>query len=92
MKVTVLEALATSTGRFADLTAQAISGQLQSKSELIAAIDGVTVADVNAVSALKSFSSLLPGTTTFNQISFIISSNTGGEKSCFWKMVNWSCR
>lgn len=51
LKVSVLEELGTSSGRFADLVTQAVQGnQIHGKSELAAAIDSITVADVNAVS------------------------------------------
>lgn len=52
LKVTILEQLGTSSGRFDDLVAQTVRGEIQGKSELVAAIDAITVADVNAVSAL----------------------------------------
>lgn len=50
LKVIILEQLGTSNGRFDDLVAQAVRGEIQGKSELVAAIDAITVADVNAVS------------------------------------------
>lgn len=50
LKVNVLEELQSSNGRFSDLVAQALRGEISGKSELIAAIDAVSVADVNAVS------------------------------------------
>lgn len=50
LKVAILEQLNTSSGRFEDLVAQALRGEISGKSELIAAIDAVSVADVNAVS------------------------------------------
>lgn len=55
LKVTILEQLGTSSGRFEDLVAQAQRGAIQGKSELIAAIDAVSVADVNAVSVFVMF-------------------------------------
>lgn len=50
LKVNVLEELQSSSGRFDDLVAQSLRGEISGKSELIAAIDAVSVADVNAVS------------------------------------------
>lgn len=50
LKCNVLKELATPSGRFNDLVANALNGQIHGKSELIAAIDGVSVSDVNAVS------------------------------------------
>lgn len=51
LKVSVLEELGTTSGRFADLLTQAVQGsQFQGKSDLAAAIDSISVADVNAVS------------------------------------------
>lgn len=47
-----MEELGSSSGRFEDLVAQALRGEIQGKSELIAAIDAISVADVNAVSSL----------------------------------------
>lgn len=44
--------MGSSSGRFEDLVAQALRGEIQGKSELIAAIDAISVADVNAVSSL----------------------------------------
>lgn len=52
LKVSILEELGSSSGRFEDLVAQALRGEIQGKSELIAAIDAISVADVNAVSSL----------------------------------------
>lgn len=52
LKVAILESLETSSGRFDDLVAQAIRGEVQGKSELVAAIDAISVADVNAVSSI----------------------------------------
>jgi len=48
LKVNILEELQSSTGRFDDLVAQALRGEISGKSELIAAIDAISVADVNA--------------------------------------------
>lgn len=50
LKCNVLKELATPTGRFNDLVAQALNGKINGKSEITAAIDAVSVADVNAVS------------------------------------------
>lgn len=50
LKVSVLEDLGSSSGRFDDLVAQSLRGEIQGKSELVAAIDAISVADVNAVS------------------------------------------
>lgn len=52
LKCNVLLELATPNGRFNDLVAQALNGQIYGKSELTAAIDAVSVADVNAVSVV----------------------------------------
>lgn len=49
LKATVAEELATSAGRFSNLLSQVSTGQILGKSEILAAIDGVSVADVNAV-------------------------------------------
>lgn len=49
LKATVAEQLATSAGRFSNLLSQASTAQILGKSEILAAIDGVSVADVNAV-------------------------------------------
>lgn len=49
LKATVAEQLATSAGRFSNLLTQAGTKQILGKSEIFAAIDGVSVADVNAV-------------------------------------------
>lgn len=51
LKSDVLKELSTPRGRFNNLVATALIGQIYGKSELAAAIDGVSVADVNAVSA-----------------------------------------
>lgn len=51
LKNTITEDLETSSARFEDLVAQALHGDISGKSELIAAIDAITVADVNAVSS-----------------------------------------
>ncbi|XP_031617093.1 cytochrome b-c1 complex subunit 2, mitochondrial [Contarinia nasturtii] len=48
LKVNIFEQLGTSTGRFEDLVAQAVRGEISGKSELIAAVDAISVADVNA--------------------------------------------
>lgn len=55
MKVNILEELQSSSGRFNDLVAQALRGEISGKSELVAAIDAISVADVNAVSLLEIF-------------------------------------
>lgn len=54
LKFNVLSELNTPSGRFDDLVAQALRGQIYGKSELIAAIDAVSVAEVNAVSIVFS--------------------------------------
>lgn len=54
LKVNILDELYTSSGRFDDLVAQTLRGQVHGKSELIAAIDAVSVADVNAVSIVQA--------------------------------------
>lgn len=50
LKIAVDDRSASSAARYSDLISQVASGQVQGKSELIAAIDGISVADVNAVS------------------------------------------
>lgn len=55
LKVAILEQLETSSGRFDDLVAQALRGEVQGKSELVAAIDAISVADVNAVSSTITY-------------------------------------
>lgn len=60
LKVAILEQLGTSSGRFEDLVSQALRGEISGKSELIAAIDAVSVADVNAVSEHHIIFCILP--------------------------------
>lgn len=50
LKGKVLNELSTPKGRFNDIVANALSGQIHGKDELINAIDGVSIAEVNAVS------------------------------------------
>lgn len=87
LKVSVLEELGSSSGRFDDLVAQALRGEIQGKSELVAAIDGISVADVNAVS-----SNIITHSLDSYKINCAILNFAGGEESCIWKMVNWRCR
>lgn len=55
LKVTILESLNTKAGLAADLTVQAVlTGQVQNANELVAAIDAITVSDVNAVSIFRN--------------------------------------
>lgn len=87
LKCNVLKELATPTGRFNDLVAQALNGQINGKSELAAAIDAVSVADVNAVSVVLIINLI---STKMKVFSCTILS--GGEKGCIRQMVNWRCR
>lgn len=50
LKAKVLRDLATPQGRFNDIVANALSGQIHGKDELIGAIDAASVSEVNAVS------------------------------------------
>lgn len=88
LKVTIFSELGTSSGRFEDLVAQALRGEIQGKSELIAAIDAISVSDVNAVSKFYSFRKcqylfLLFSKFDFMCLQFIrLQLFLGGEKSC----------
>lgn len=84
LKAAVLYELDTDSGLISDIGAQALllGANVQSSAQIVGAIDSITASDVNAVSIIVHFQ-----ITIFHLLIF----NTGCQKGCIWKMVNWCC-
>lgn len=92
LKGKVLNELSTPKGRFNDIVANALSGQIHGKDELINAIDGVSIAEVNAVSVCVKLLIHLTENLILNHFFCLYVHLLGGEKGCIRQMVDWRCR